>query len=176
MYWLNEDFEYLTKITLGLFAGKTFSVNFPHSLSEISERKSLARQAMSIRYLADHCHSLQTFSIFTDLGRHGLGRSRRDRGLRTTAPQITQPIVLALATLAVKCETLEAIVISPPCDWNIVSDAYNIVRTFDEKPGTNQVVVLQDVPWYLREDKVLEEADVIFKMMTCTSKRKHVDE
>jgi hypothetical protein len=160
MHIPNEDFHWLTKVHLDRRAGKTFSSTFPHRLKLVSERTSLAKQARSIRYLADHCFSLRTFSMSPYL-------VKKDRGQKTP-PGATQTLVLALANLAVKCENLEAIVVRP-FEWkNPVADL-TYGPEYKKGPWVEQKIVLKDVPWCLREDKVSEEAEAIFKGLSCAA-------
>jgi hypothetical protein len=92
---------------------------------------------------------------------------KKDRGQKTP-PGATQTLVLALANLAVKCENLEAIVVRP-FEWkNPVADL-TYGPEYKKGPWVEQKIVLKDVPWCLREDKVSEEAEAIFKGLSCAA-------
>jgi len=105
--------------------------------------------------------SLRSFSVTAALGKHAGGFDRRPR---STAPQVTRPIVLALAAMAVKCARLENITVGPPIRCQDSDECGCCTNT---RGWHDQVLTLKDVPGYLRGDRVLEEADAIFTRMTC---------
>lgn len=148
MYMPNQDFQNLTKITLNDKVGYTFSTNRPHCPCRIRARQVLAKQALSIRYLAAHCHSLRVLKLIPHLGKCGTKFNRRKRDHKSTATQATRPVILALEKLARECKTLEEIVIG-------------LVAVLED-----QAIALKNVPWYLREDIVAQEAEMIFKIRT----------
>jgi hypothetical protein len=152
MFISNVDFQHLTKITLNEQVGYTFSTNPPHALGRIGARQGLAKQALSIRYLAAHAHCLRIFKLIPHLGRYVSLANGRGRHPNGTAPQAPRPVILALAELAVKCERLEEIILAP------VTSRQNLI-------------IVKDVPWYLREDLVAEQAEAIFWMKTSSIQR-----
>jgi hypothetical protein len=144
MHILLEDLHWPIKIHIDRHASRSFSTNLPHSEGRISERTSMVRQALFIRYLADHCVSLRMLSIAPDLVKNDGARRPRMRG-QVTAPRVTQPIVLALAALAVKCGTLEAI-ITRPTEWRTPAVNSMLRDIIETGPWVERVIVLKNVP------------------------------
>jgi hypothetical protein len=161
-------FGSLTRVKLCGDAGNDFPTNYPQREWEISDERRLARQASSITYLSDHCPWLKDFTLSPALGRYSDGVSRFKGHLRSTAPQAVQPIIRALARLAEKCEYLEVIRVTPPTrDHASESEKAKWLACFDERAGADHEIMLVGVEWYAREDKVLEEAEVVFRVLTC---------
>jgi hypothetical protein len=85
---------------------------------------------------------------------------------KTTLPGVTRVITASLAYLAVKCETLEVIAIT---SLDLSDDSPVDTRVqfrINMKLWNQRVSVLKGVPCYLREDLVLEKAEMILRGYT----------
>jgi hypothetical protein len=173
MFMRNEDFHYLTNVSIGELAGYTFSTNMPHTKGRISARTVLARQAMSIDYLAKHCLSIRTFRVTPNLGKFGTGYGRRRRGPKVVSARALEPIIRALGHLAVARETLEKIIITqqfkvgfPKTKDSTWWKEIEIVPSLDTVPVTEEYTIdLKDILWTLRESKVLDAKEEIYKLL-----------
>jgi hypothetical protein len=170
----NMDFHCLTTVTIGQYAGNTFSTNVPHTRSRISTRTVIAKQALSIQYLAKHCLSLRTFRVIPGLGNMGTGSNGRRRASHGISSRALQPMIQALVQLAVMRETLDVIIFTR--QWRVeqiemeelLDDESGCSTTLeDEKSVGEYTIVLKDVPWSLRENRVLDATKDIFKLLAC---------
>jgi hypothetical protein len=64
---------------------------------------------------------------------------------QVTAPRVTQPAVLALVALAVKCRTLGAI-ITRPTEWRTPAVNSMLRDIIETGPWVERVIVLKNVP------------------------------
>jgi hypothetical protein len=173
MYMPNTDFHYLTNVSIGELAGYTFSTNMTHTKSRISARTVLARQAISIEYLAKHCLSIRTFRVTPNLGKFGTGYGRRRRGPKVVSARALEPIIRALGHLAVARETLEKIIITQQSKVGFPSTKdWGYWKEIDYMTSRNSMTVteeytidLKDVLWTLRESKVLDAKEEIYKLL-----------
>jgi len=96
-----EDFRNLTKVVLTIDIGYSTSGTRP---------QILAKQALSVRFVAQHCPQLVTFEMTPHLpGCFGdLGPSFWDRK-SIVAAKAVRPLVKALAYMSVECKFLEVI-------------------------------------------------------------------
>ncbi|KAH7068502.1 hypothetical protein FB567DRAFT_555376 [Paraphoma chrysanthemicola] len=164
----NRDLRHLTRITLTSLVGDNFSTNYPCAPTQISAREFLARQASSILYLADHCASLVVFKFSPNLGKLHTDNKRRKPGRQSTLPSGIWQIILALTTLAWKCERLEEIIVTPHYVEEKVEAWPRASRTtfpnsqLDQLKWTERSIRVEGVPSYLRADMVKDEGEAIF--------------
>jgi hypothetical protein len=165
----NDDFHYLTNVTPGHLERETCP---PRDLRKtyrvpayVSEQAFLAKQALSIWYLADHCRALRIFTLHPQLGKRTTRLSRGGHGRKSTNPESTEAVVKALTILALKCQAMDTIGITLPQTWRMPKDTARLYCRYGKNAVEDSVVSLAVVPWYLREDTVLDEARMTSKAL-----------
>jgi hypothetical protein len=105
-------FAYLTQVTLSSSVGASFESNRPHRLAKVSARTKLAKQALSIRFIASHCPLLEKLVVEPYLRACMLDTENvTPLPMRKVKGRDVTPLVFALVEIVKKCKSLCTITI-----------------------------------------------------------------
>ncbi|KAF2878611.1 hypothetical protein BDV95DRAFT_589521 [Massariosphaeria phaeospora] len=159
-------FNHLTSITLDSIVGTYYLQNHPHHPSIVRHRRTLEIQALSIRFLADNCPFLETFSYAPYLKGSFEYASPERHKLRHVAPKATECLVLAFKYLVQKCKFLDELVIPRVVDYFDIEDGYYFLGELVPITGIFEYRLdVGVIPEYLREDEIAYWAGRILRLM-----------